>query len=128
MGKFKKFLIFFVLAVLVIVGGTFSFLYMADYSDGHRTGKVIKLSRRGVLFKTYEGQLNVEGISSLNSGQGPSSVWEFSVETNRTDVIQQIEKAMDGNKRVKIYYDEKFYQFFWRGDTKYLVTKVELLD
>ena len=35
---------------------------------------------------------------------------------------------MSDHKRVKLHYDEKYLQLFWRGDTKYFVQEVEILD
>lgn len=32
--------------------------YFFTYSDGNRTGLLQKLSRRGTVFKTYEGELS----------------------------------------------------------------------
>ncbi|MCS7017972.1 MAG: hypothetical protein RMJ87_01885 [Cytophagales bacterium] len=57
-----------------------------------------------------------------------TSTWEFSVEDHHKEVIDSIQKAIDEDKRVKLYYEEKFYTYPWRGDTKYLITKVEILD
>ncbi|MCS7017971.1 MAG: hypothetical protein RMJ87_01890 [Cytophagales bacterium] len=60
----KKFLIISsLILVLALIGGVW-FAYFASYSEGYRVGKVMKISRKGVLFKTWEGQLNVEGITT----------------------------------------------------------------
>jgi hypothetical protein len=126
----KKFLIISgVILALALVGGGW-FAYFASYSEGYRAGKVMKISRKGVIFKTWEGQLNVEGITSSTGKASGSltSTWEFSVEDHHKDVIDSIQKAMDADKRVKLHYEEKFYTYPWRGDTKYLITKVEILD
>jgi hypothetical protein len=34
---------------------------------------------------------------------------------------------MNNGKRVTLHYDEKYVQVFFLGDTKYFVTKVEVL-
>ncbi|WP_448519896.1 hypothetical protein [Rhodoflexus sp.] len=126
----KKFLIIggIVLTIALLGGGWFA--YFASYSEGYRAGKVMKISRKGILFKTWEGQLNVEGITSSTgkAGGNLTSTWEFSVEDRYKNVIDSIQKAMDEDKRVKLYYEEKFYTYPWRGDTKYLITKIEVLD
>ncbi|MCS6969330.1 MAG: hypothetical protein RMJ44_12255 [Cytophagales bacterium] len=123
----KKFLIIGGIVLLICLAGAVWYAYFASYSEGFRVGRVMKISRKGIFFKTWEGQLNVEGILSDKLGS-VSSTWEFSVEDSRPEVIQAINKAMDANKRVKLYYEEKFYTYPWRGDTKYLITKVEILD
>jgi chemotaxis protein MotA len=35
----------------------FTFIYYATYSEGVRSGELIRFSSRGMLFKTYEGEL-----------------------------------------------------------------------
>ncbi|MDO1449147.1 hypothetical protein Q0590_22915 [Rhodocytophaga aerolata] len=115
-------IIFISLVVLILlVGGYYIF---GSYSEGSRAGTIVKLSRRGVLVKTYEGQLNLGGFSG-ETGSPASSLWDFSVSSGQEDVIRQLEEASLNGKRVKLYYKEKFFQLSWRGDTKYFVYKVE---
>ena len=45
----------------------------------------------------------------------------------KTFIREQIESAVDNNSKVKLYYDEKFYQWAFFGDTKYFVNKVEVI-
>jgi hypothetical protein len=56
--------IFFILITTIILGitGYFTFLYYATYSEGVRSGELIKISSKGMIFKTYEGELS-QGIS-----------------------------------------------------------------
>ena len=53
--------------ILVILGGviTFSFLYWGTYEDGVMAGKVLRISEKGVMFKTYEGKINLETFGAL---------------------------------------------------------------
>ncbi|MBK7268496.1 MAG: hypothetical protein IPI07_02900 [Flavobacteriales bacterium] len=44
------------------------FLYYASYSEGSRSGMVIKLSKRGMVFKTWEGQMNLQTFRSYRRG------------------------------------------------------------
>lgn len=102
--------------ILVGLLGYFSFTYYSSYSTGTRAGVVMKISKKGYIFKTYEGQLN------LGVNQDP---WDFSVDTNRQDVVKALEDAQNNNDHVTLHYEEKFVQYAWRGDTKYFITKVE---
>jgi len=104
------------------------FIYYVNYSEGFRAGVVMKVSKKGVLFKTYEGELNVEGITSDGGNKMPTSVWEFSVEADRKDILEKLEEASLNRKRVKLVYHEKFRKLFWRGDTPYFVVDVEILE
>jgi hypothetical protein len=106
---------------VLLIGAYFIF---GSYSEGSRAGTIVKLSRRGVLVKTYEGQLNLGGFSG-ETGSPASSLWEFSVSNGKKEVIQQLEEASLNGKRVKLYYKEKFFQWTLLGDTRYFIYKVE---
>ncbi len=106
---------------------TMLFLYYANYSSGYRAGVPIKLSHKGTIFKTWEGELNIGGLTNSADGVMPTS-WSFSVRGSNKEVREQINSASDHSKRVKLYYKEKFARLFWLGDTKYFVYKVEEVD
>ncbi|MGB0429013.1 MAG: 6-phosphogluconate dehydrogenase [Bacteroidia bacterium] len=103
----------------------FSLAYNLNFSDGFRSGTVVKLSKKGTMFKTYEGQLLSGGLATGEGGDIASNLWDFSVEKGDTAVLKAIEAAVDGSYRVKLRYNEKYFKFFWRGETKYFVYKVE---
>jgi hypothetical protein len=126
MEKLKKLGVKALLAILVILLAVFAFLNYANFSSGYRAGVPIKVSHKGVLFKTWEGQLNVGGLTSSPEGAIPST-WEFSIYGHNEEVREKIETAISGGKRVKLYYHEKYVTFFWKGDTKYFVYRVDIL-
>lgn len=116
----KKFL---AILVLLIVGVVCFFVF-ANFSEGVRSGVLMKLSKRGIIFKTHEGQLNIGGFDQT-SDVGVSNVWEFSVRDE--NVLQELNNAMDNSKRVKLFYKEKYITLPWWGDTKYFVYDVDEL-
>lgn len=101
------------------------FALYANYSSGYRVGRVIKISEKGYVFKTHEGQLNTGGFSE-GDGDITSSIWNFSVKKNDTEILEQIKNA--NKDMVRLYYDEKFITIPFLGDTKYFITKVESVD
>ena len=105
-----------VIALLFV--GVLAFFYFANYSTGTRAGTIMKVSKKGVLIKTYEGMLDIGTINDP---------WEFSVEQGDTEVLQQLEEAQSSGERVRLHYKEKFATFFWLGDTPYFVTQVDRL-
>ena len=113
------------LAVVLVLG--ICFALFANYSSGVRAGVPVKFSKKGVIFKTYEGELNVGGLSNTGDGAIPTT-WSFSVRRSAEEVQEQIERAMSDQKRVKLFYDEKYVQLPWRGDTKYFVREVQILE
>ena len=103
------------------------FFYYGNYSSGYRAGVPTKISKKGVIFKTYEGTLNVGGLTNTNDGTIPTT-WDFSVKTSDEMVLEKIDQAIQSSDRVKLLYKEKYVKLFWRGDTKYFVYDVEIID
>jgi len=113
--------------IVVIATASLLFLMYANYSTGVRAGVPVKFSHKGVIFKTYEGELNVGGLTNSPEGAIPTT-WAFTVRRSDVEVQNAIELAMTESRRVKLHYDEKYVQLFWRGDTKHFVVEVDLLD
>ncbi|MEA5428748.1 hypothetical protein [Arcicella lustrica] len=109
------------LGVLVLM---FSFLMTkVAYSVGDRAGVISKFSKKGVLFKTYEGELN-EGAQG-QMGNMVNRLWAFTVDSDDPAVIQKLEDAMLTGRRIKVHYEQRYMKFSWMGDTEYFVTEVE---
>jgi hypothetical protein len=121
----KKALGIFVVLLLVIAAGGLWFAVAADYSEGFRVGKVIKLSNKGVLFKTWEGTLDFGYLQTDPAGGVATRIWDFSVAPGDAQVRGDIDAAIAGDYKVKLHYREKYVKLFWRGDTNHFVTKVE---
>ena len=127
MAEFAKKLKIAGAGVVLLAVALLAFLLYASYSDGTRAGVPVKFSRKGVIFKTYEGELNVGGLTSEGEGTIPTT-WIFSVRRSDEQVQSDIGRAMEASKRVKLHYEQKYVQLFWRGDTRYFVHEVEILD
>lgn len=113
------------LAIILIGFGVMAYFYFGTYSEGVRSGVVVKVSKKGFLFKTYEGQLNLLTFGASRSTNMVAETFDFSVPTHETDVIKVLEEVSLSGERVSLHYVEKFVTFPWRGDTKYLIIKVE---
>ena len=111
--------------VILILIGVMAFMYFGVYSEGVRAGTIIKVSRRGTIFKTYEGQLNLNAFGAVKGKSPLNESFEFSIPED--SVLLQKVDAVTG-KNVKLYYKEKYFVFPWLGETKYIATDVELLS
>ena len=100
---------------LLLLAGYYAFVYFVPYSEGLRSGELIKISRKGVLVKTWEGEIS-QGISG-------AQIFAFSVLDKDQEVIQQLQDYQ--GEYVKLTYVERYATFFWLGDTRYFVTRVE---
>ena len=118
----KAGLIGFSLFILIML-----FFYYGNYSSGYRAGVATKISKKGVIFKTYEGTLNVGGLTNTSDGTIPTT-WDFSVKGSDQEVLEKIDEAIQHSRRVKLLYKEKYVKLFWRGDTKYFVYDVEIVS
>ena len=111
----RKIIIYVVLVITLITTTYFSLVYYATYSDGVRSGQLTKFSHKGVMFKTWEGEISI-GVSG-------SQVFGFSILDKDEKVINEL-KELEG-QYVKVSYKERYRTFPWWGDSKYFVTDVQ---
>ncbi len=117
---FAKRFLWLLLAVFVVFVTGYYLWRTWVYSDGTRAGILFKISERGYMFKTFEGQIHQGGSVMLTD----QSIFNFSVENRATYLqLQQCE-----GKNVRLSYHEVNDAFPWQGDTNYLVYKVELVQ
>ena len=119
--------IFIITLVIVLVGG-FSLLYWGTYEDGVMAGKVLRISEKGVMFKTYEGKINLETFGALKGTSPIAESFDFSVEKGEQDLIKELETVALSGERVNLYFVKRYVTFPWRGDTKYFATRIERLQ
>lgn len=110
--------------LIIVVGGGLIYYGISaiTYSEGARSGVLIKISRKGFVFKTYEGELALSGVGGYIVQPGSQgNVWNFSVKNRKTYEKMQ---AFEG-RSVSLKYKQKLRTFFWEGETEYLVYDVE---
>lgn len=111
----RKVIIYFVLILVVCTTLFFTIAYYATYSEGDRTGELIKFSNKGYIFKTWEGEIS-QGISG-------AQIFKFSVLDNDIEVIEALK--VNQGQYVKVTYIERYTTFPWWGDTNYYVINVQ---
>lgn len=110
----KKVLGLGILGVTIVLLAYYAFIYFVTYSEGTRSGELIKISHKGVIVKTWEGEIS-QGISG-------AQIFTFSVLDKDQKVINKLNEYQ--GQYVKLTYVERYATFFWLGDTKYFITKV----
>lgn len=113
------------LIILIIIIGIFSFLYFGIYDEGVRAGTVVRVSKKGVVFKTYEGQLNLQSFGALKGTTPFAETFDFSIEKSKKDVVRELEAVSLSGERVNLHYIKRYMKFPWRGNTKYFIREVE---
>ena len=109
------------LAVLVALAALYFWAALSwSYSSGERAGWVQKLSHKGWLCKTWEGELALVSL--------PGSTPEKFLFTVHDDgVAEQITRVM--GKRVSLHYEEKVgLPTSCFGETRHYVTRVLVSD
>jgi len=119
-NKMKKFL-------ALIVGVLFLTSCSNNYSNGERIGTVNKLAKKGLIWDTWEGHLNI-----TQTGMTSTDSWDFSIDNdNEPDgLVAQLDSAAEYGWKVKLTYTQ-VSGWNWlgnRGETDYFVNKMEVLE
>jgi len=94
---------------------------MPNYNKGVREGYITKLSEKGIIWKTPEGQLQV-GAGEQAALQAP---WEFSLDPKNTELRERVASMM--GKRVRVTYEGWLILPYRLGDTNVNITNIELV-
>jgi len=116
----KKFLTWFIVIFIVVLSFLIYWFYYNTFSEGNRSGILQKFSKKGNVFKTYEGELIMSSIASTTNVTLASEKFYFSV---KNDSIANALFNYEG-KRVTLSYEEKRKHFPWNGETNYYITSI----
>jgi hypothetical protein len=109
------------LALSVALSAYFAVVLNWSYSSGERAGWIQKLSDKGWICKTWEGEL------ALVSLPGSATVEKFVFTVSDKKVAEQIVEVM--GKRVTLHYEEKVgLPTSCFGETRHYVTKVTVAN
>ena len=116
MGKFLKMLLTIVGVAIGVVFAFTAFTLHWSYSDGERAGYVQKLSRKGWICKTWEGEMALVSM--------PGTVSDRFAFTVRDDAVAaQINESL--GRRLTLSYEQHVgLPTTCFGETSYFVTKV----
>ena len=115
--NYKRAAILFFLGLILLVIGYFALALNWSYSSGERAGWIQKLSNKGWICKTWEGEL------ALVSLPGSATVEKFLFTVHDEKVAAALSEVM--GKRVTLHYEEKVgLPTSCFGETRHYVTKV----
>ena len=107
------------LLLALLAAAYFAVVLNWSYSSGERAGWVQKLSDKGWVCKTWEGEL------ALVSVPGSATVEKFAFTVRDDATAAELTLAM--GKRVTLHYEQKVgLPTSCFGDTRYFVTKVSV--
>jgi hypothetical protein len=121
---------FWLLAIILLGFAIYSAVILFyPYSEGTRTGILRKFSHKGFVFKTWEGELQMSAVMVPNPTDdniAGGNTWLFSVKDDAT--IKALQEAEVTGKRMNLHYKEHLKVLFWRGDTRYFVDGVTVVQ
>jgi hypothetical protein len=98
-----------------------------NYSNGERIGVITQFSETGLIWKSWEGHLNV-----TQTGMNSSVPFDFSIDNDNPNqlVINTLDSAAQYGWKVKLVYHETAGKnwFSNRGETNHFINKVEVLE
>ncbi|MDO9150675.1 MAG: hypothetical protein Q7U33_04775 [Methylotenera sp.] len=121
--RFKKILTYFIFLLLVPVSlfGLYTWASLSwVYSSGERAGYVQKLSQKGWICKTYEGELILVSM--------PGTQAEKFFFTVRDETVAKKINLTVGERVRLIYEEHKGVPTTCFGETSFYVKDVQLLD
>ena len=102
--------------ILVFSGFTWLTLHWS-YSDGERAGLLQKFSRRGWICKTYEGEMVLATVATVNAEK-------FLFTVRDADIAKQLTGYIGDH--ITVHYEQrKWIPTSCFGDTEYFVTSVQ---
>lgn len=111
----------FLIVLLLLAGGWLWLTLTWSYSQGERAGYVQKLSRKGWLCKTWEGE-----IAMVTMPGAIPEKFEFTV---RDEAVAQKINKLAGKRVVLDYQQHRFIPLSCFGETEYFVGDIrEVLD
>ena len=116
-----RFALIFLVILLLLAGGWLWLTLTWSYSQGERAGYVQKLSKKGWLCKTWEGE-----IAMVTMPGAIPDKFEFTV---RAEAVAQKINKLAGKRVVLDYQQHRFIPSSCFGETEYFVGDVrEVLD
>ena len=114
-GGLRRFAKIFVISFFLILVFCIYWFFFNKYGNGERTGVLIKITHKGNIFKTDEGEMWL----SCRQVTNPEKFY-FSVSTDSLALV--LKNLQD--ECVQLTYTQYRASLPWRGDTKYIVTGV----
>ena len=117
MGKFITGLF---LVILLVLAGFIYWKYYFVFGEGAKAGELNFLSKKGYVFKTWEGKLVQSGLRSKSPNTIQSYEFDFSVANEK--IAMQL--MSNEGKTVNLHYKEYKGSLPWRGHSAYIVDSV----
>jgi hypothetical protein len=116
----KKFFTIFLLVVLVLGAIWFAWHFYWVFGEGVKAGQLNNFTKKGYVFKTYEGKLIQAGFQGGQPGSVQSNEFRFSV-VNETVAATLMSNS---GKEFELHYKEYMGELPWRGTSVFVVDSI----
>jgi len=127
-AKMKSILKKIMWGIIIILVLGIAYIYWGTFEEGVMAGRVIRVSQKGVVFKTFEGKINLGTFGALKGVNPIAESFDFSVDSDEEEVIQQLQAVALSGENVNLHFVKRYIAVPWRGDTKYFAVKVERIN
>lgn len=83
---------------------------MPNYSDGERTGEIYKFSKKGIFWKSWEGEMYLGGVSRDSEGGLVLDKFYFSIpvdqQLEKQEVIDKLQNCARERDVCTVVYDQ----------------------
>lgn len=103
-----------IVGILVIIISIFSYYTFTDFSDGERSGTIVKFSYKQVVplvpfCSAWEGEMVLGGLKGDSSNTGGMNLFQFTV-TDK-EIVKQIQEKLRNGDRTVIFYGQPHWNF-----------------
>lgn len=116
----KKFLTILILSIIVIGGAWFAWHFYWVLGEGVKAGQLNYITKKGYIFKTYEGKLIQVGFQGGQAGAVQSNEFRFSVVNE--GIANKL--MMNSGKEFDLHYKEYMGALPWRGTSLFVVDSI----
>jgi hypothetical protein len=116
----KKFFTIFLLVVLVLGSIYLAWHFYWVFGEGVKAGQLNYFTKKGYVFKTYEGKLIQAGFQGGQPGSVQSNEFRFSV-VNESVASELMSHS---GKQFELHYKEYMGALPWRGTSVFVVDSI----
>ncbi len=116
----KKFLTRLLLVIIVVGVIWFFWHFYWVFGEGVKAGQLNNFTKKGYIFKTYEGKLIQAGFQGGAPGSVQSNEFRFSVQ----DETVAAKLMANSGKDFELHYKEYMGALPWRGTSVFIVDSI----
>jgi hypothetical protein len=90
--------------------------------EGQKVGVLVKVSKEGAIWGTWEGELIRGGLQDASGANG--GVFHFGFGAFKTKMVEKALELMEKNKPVTLIYECEVFVGPWRGESNCFVKNI----